>query len=338
MCLNAMSNYVALMVKKIPVWIKAPFMVFVKEVGRMPFRLVYQHAQCLYANTKKIPEHKKAKILNNAQTVTYGYLNKKYRSFIVDRNKEYTAGEKRENFPIWILWWQGEDHAPEMVRRCIDSVRKNANGHPVYVIDSNNYRTFIKLEQHIIDKLNAKVISLTHFSDIIRMNLLAEHGGFWMDSTIFCTKSIGGDEFNHPIFTGRNPGADLTNISLWNWTGFAIYGWKGGKLFCLMRDFFNQYWHDHERLIDYFLIDYGIRLIYDTCPDIMNQINAIPVNNQDLYFYQQHFNDAYDSNICKQEPGNTWLYKLSWKQKYAMVTEHGEKTLYAAWCEERDIP
>jgi len=329
-----MFRMMTVLLKRIPLWVKVPVVVFAKEVGRMPFCLVWQHARCAYAEAKEMPHEKKMRFLQKKHQVTCRYLKKKYGRFIVERSAQYSMGEKNKNFPIWILWWQGEENAPELVKRCIQSIRKNANGHPVHVVHAGNYSEFISLEPHIIEKLNSKSISLTHFSDIIRMNLLARNGGFWMDSTIFCTKEIDGNVFDRPIFTLRNPGEDLENISRWEWTGFAIYGWQGGKLFCLMRDFFNRYWQDHKCLIDYFLIDYGIRLICDSCSDVMSQIDTIPANNQQLYFYQRHFNDAYTEDLSCVDTGDTWLYKLSWKGQYSMLTDLGEKTLYAAWCEE----
>lgn len=39
---------------------------------------------------------------------------------------------------IWMCWWQGEENAPEIVRACIDSVRRNAGGHEVVVITDEN--------------------------------------------------------------------------------------------------------------------------------------------------------------------------------------------------------
>lgn len=71
----------------------------------------------------------------------------------------------------------------EKICSCIGSkmyiqCAKNANGYPVHIVGSNNVHNYNKLEQRILDKVKSKAISLTHLSDIIRMNLLAEHGGF----------------------------------------------------------------------------------------------------------------------------------------------------------------
>lgn len=322
------------MKKYIPLWIKCPVALLLQQIGRMPFSLVWQHVRCSYAETRPLPRNKKEKRYQKSHAVSYRYLKKKYGAFLAERQSRYSQGEQEQNFPIWIMWWQGEEKAPEIVKTCIQSIRKHANGHPVHIIHSENYQDFIQLEPVIMDQVRSGVISLTHFSDIIRMNLLAEHGGFWVDSTIFCTREISGEAFDRPIFTIRNPGASKRNISRCEWTGFAMYGWKGGKLFCLMRDFFNRYWQEHDCLVEYFLIDFGIRLIYDTCPDVREQICRIPVNNQHWDYLQDHFREAYGGSLSDLDTGDTWLYKLTWKCDYPMVTQNGDRTLYAAWCEE----
>lgn len=318
---------------KIPLWTKTASMFVVRNMGRMPLRILWQQIRYIYAESKRLPAEQRGKLLQKKHSVLLRYLKKKYGAFLTDQSAQYTDGTKNENFPIWVLWWQGEEKEPDIVKKCISTIRENANGHPVHIVTSRNYHEFLRLDPNVIDKMNRGLISLTHFSDIIRMNLLAEHGGFWMDSTIFCTKKIEGPEFDKPIFTLRNPSVDTDNVSAWEWTGFAIYGWQGGKLFCLMRDFFNRYWQDHNCLIDYFLIDYGIRLICDLCPDIQEKIDEIPVNNQNLYYFQQHFFDPHPGSLSELDIVDTWLFKLTWKQSYPMLTQKGEKTLYAAWCE-----
>ena len=39
---------------------------------------------------------------------------------------------------IWICWFQGEDKAPDLVKKCIDSVRKHASGYDVIILTEDN--------------------------------------------------------------------------------------------------------------------------------------------------------------------------------------------------------
>ena len=93
---------------------------------------------------------------------------------------------------IWMCWWQGEENAPEIVRACIDSVRRNAGGHEVVVITDENLSKYVDIPEWALDKVHAGIMSRTHLSDLLRLSLLAEHGGLWLDATFYCTGPLDG--------------------------------------------------------------------------------------------------------------------------------------------------
>ncbi|WP_217152084.1 capsular polysaccharide synthesis protein [Klebsiella pneumoniae] len=90
---------------------------------------------------------------------------------------------------IWTAWFQGCSDLPPLIFKCIDSFTKIQN-RKVIVIDKNNYSDYIQLPVTIVDKFNKGMISYTAFSEIIRISLLAEYGGLWLDATIFIDKDI----------------------------------------------------------------------------------------------------------------------------------------------------
>ena len=56
-------------------------------------------------------------------------------------NDEYHAIKQlpyAENV-IWMYWKQGEKNAPDIVRRCIASVRRHAGSYRVIVLDENTF-------------------------------------------------------------------------------------------------------------------------------------------------------------------------------------------------------
>ena len=93
--------------------------------------------------------------------------------------------KSENNGNIWIFWWQGYDTAPLLVKKCIDSIIKNAGNHPVILITKENWKNYADIPDYIIEKVEKGIITLTHFSDILRMSLVSEHGGLWLDATIF---------------------------------------------------------------------------------------------------------------------------------------------------------
>ena len=121
------------------------------------------------------------------------------------------------------------------------------------------------------------------------------------------------------------------NISAWNWSGFAFGCQKQFALPRTVLRLFDAYWADHDYLAEYFLIDYMIRLVYDSNPLVRQCINNIPPNNINLYYYQENFNLSAEG---MSSPIDTWLFKLSWKSEYLIQTASGEETLYHRWlCE-----
>lgn len=320
------------MKKWVPLWVKEPIYEFVVCAKKQPLKIAISHALCNYAENRNYTNEKKFMFYKSCHLAISNYLETKYKKSLILQASKYTIGAQVENAPIWVFWWQGMDFAPEIVRICVESIRKNAGEHEVIVVDAQNYRNYVQLPPYIEEKRERGIISLTHFSDILRANLIAEHGGFWMDATIFCTKQIDENVFRYPIYTCRNPGKEYRNVSEWNWTGYAICGWRNNMLFCLLRDFFNLYWRDHDYLIDYFLIDYAIKLIFDQFESIREQICRIPKNNCGIYDLVRCFDMAYEpKEYEKLMKSDTWMHKLTWKKQYKVKTDHGQETMYSMW-------
>ena len=102
----------------------------------------------------------------------YDYLNKKEKNI-------------PEDSPIWVMWYQGIDNAPPIVKSCIQSIIENRAEHTVHIISKYNLNKYIKLPSYLKQKFNKRKFGITHFSDIIRFALLSKYGGYWLDSTYF---------------------------------------------------------------------------------------------------------------------------------------------------------
>ena len=80
---------------------------------------------------------------------------------------------------IWVYWHQGEENAPDVVRECIESWRRNNPGWEVRVLDGDTAASKIDLSDISPD------ISLAALSDILRIRLMAQKGGIWVDATLY---------------------------------------------------------------------------------------------------------------------------------------------------------
>lgn len=118
--------------------------------------------------------------------------------------------ENREQIPrrLWLMWHQGLQRAPFIVKECVESwVSKNPSW-DVVVLDSENVQNYVEIEcpSSIFTKLE-----LCHQSDLIRLALLSEYGGVWADATTFCRKPLDDwiDEYaSSGFFVFDRPGKD----------------------------------------------------------------------------------------------------------------------------------
>ena len=119
----------------------------------------------------------------------YKQLRRKY----MDRCSASPVWEKQpkaaNNDTIWFCWLQGIEEAPLLVKRCLESLRKNIPDKKVIVIDGNNLGEYVNMPDYIMDKWQRGIIGNAHFSDLLRLELLIEKGGYWIDATVLCTDS-----------------------------------------------------------------------------------------------------------------------------------------------------
>ena len=92
--------------------------------------------------------------------------------------------------PIWVMWYQGIEKAPPLIKACIHSIIINKVDHPIYLLDKYNLGNYIKLPKFILRKFYKGIFSITHFSDNVRMALLSAYGGYWIDSTYLITAPL----------------------------------------------------------------------------------------------------------------------------------------------------
>lgn len=87
---------------------------------------------------------------------------------------------------LYILWFQGFDKAPDIVKWCVHSWKHYNPKWNIVLLDSNNLQEYVDLSKLSYDK----DIQLCHLADIVRMVLLRDYGGLWVDATVFCHKPL----------------------------------------------------------------------------------------------------------------------------------------------------
>ena len=267
-------------------------------------------------NTELITKHERIK---DALQQKYLYVLEKYKNI-----NQVSFIEK--NATIWVCWWQGERNMPDVVRICYESICRNSGNHSVKLVTRENYTEYIQLPEYMVKKINIRQISLTHLSDILRMNLLYEYGGYWMDATILMNQPLCEEE-NTEFFTLRTT-PDITYVANGRWTIYLMGGGRHGLLFDFAKSFLEEYWKKESALIDYFLIDYIVDLAYDHLPSVKKMIDRNDCSMPNIYDLSSILNQPFDDDRFDEIRSKAYFHKLSWKQSYITATETGEQTFF----------
>lgn len=85
---------------------------------------------------------------------------------------------------IYAYWDTGLDNAPEICRHCIDSWRRLNPGWSIEVLDATAAAAIVDPTDYPED------LGKAHYADILRMRLMAERGGVWVDATVLCLRPL----------------------------------------------------------------------------------------------------------------------------------------------------
>lgn len=98
------------------------------------------------------------------------------------------AADGKLNRTIWLLWLQGWDTAPWLVRQVARSWEINNPDWTIRYLSWSNLEAYVEDVDYIFDA--GKTISPQALSDIVRLSLLARHGGVWADATLLCMQPL----------------------------------------------------------------------------------------------------------------------------------------------------
>lgn len=120
---------------------------------------------------------------------------------------------------IWLLWLQGWDVAPELVRACAETWRRHNPGWTVRLLDRASLADVLPdmIPDGAFAALAGKTLEPEAMSDVIRIELLARYGGVWADATTYCLEPL--DDWLAPrmtagFFAFARPAADRM-LSSW---------------------------------------------------------------------------------------------------------------------------
>lgn len=277
-----------------------------------------------------LPVPKQYRILEKKHQYIENYLRERYIP-IVNRYKNEPAKPCEPVFeekPIWICWWQGYENMPDILKECVESIRRNAGKHPVTLISKMNYAEFVDIPQVVLERLESGSLILQHFADILRCCLLERYGGLWMDATLYVTKKIPEYYFNSPFFSLKSIPIDNSSVSCYRWSTFLLGTNGATSFFSCLTDLLIAYVSQHSKEIDYLLIDYFMDIMFQSNPEYEKLLENLPISNLQLHQLRLYLNEAYDEKEYKKITRDTLVFKLTYKWKLLDYTKEGKPTFY----------
>lgn len=292
--------------------------------------------QIMNRNGYKEPESVKKRLMKKHQ-VMIDFLEDKFKDFWDNYRFSETQPETDPKYrnKIWICWWQGLDNAPEVVKACVDSIERNAGNNEVIIITDKNYKDYVKFPDWLEEKRRKGIISRTIYSDLLRLNLLSNYGGIWIDSTFFCTGECFSEYMKLPLWSVKRPDYLHASIASGYFANYSLEcDYEHRYVFAVVRDFLYEYWKRYDHLMDYLLTDYAIVLSQKHVAKIKSDYEQIKPNNKNCDELFKVLGQPYDERVWRTICKDTFLYKLTWKQSFPKEI-NGTPTFYGMLVDSR---
>jgi len=237
----------------------------------------------------------------------YGYVLRRF-----ENNYNVSLPHKYSN-KVWVCWLQGMENAPKIVKKCYESIKENLTDRDIILITNENLEQYVNFPKYIIDKWKAGIITNTHLSDLLRLELLIRYGGLWLDATVFCSdnrENIPDYFFNSELFFYQNlkPGRDGDAYYFASW---LINAKSNNKILMAVRALCYEYWKKQNSLYDYFLLHAFFAIVLDFYPKEWQAV--IPRDCASPHILSLMMFNQYDENMWKAVKAQTPFHKMTYK-------------------------
>lgn len=264
-------------------------------------------------------------ILRNASSLKIKQkLEKRYKNIIIEIERKYQDKPVDIDRKIWVCWFQGINNAPDIVKRCYLSLKENITDREIVLLTENNYRDYVTFPYEIQRKIDSGIIKGAHMSDLLRLELLQEYGGTWIDATVFCSSNeipkymLDSDLF---LFQCLKPGKDGQPSIISNW---FITAKPNQKFVFMVKELLYDYWRNNDEVVDYFIFHDFFQMLIDRYPE--EWANVVPFSNSTPHILLLRLFEKYDDEMWDAIRKQTPFHKLTYK--FSKNEENRKNTFY----------
>ena len=252
---------------------------------------------------------------------------KKYLKRYIENRKEFELKKKKtldSSKVIWVLWLQGEDHMPLIVKKCFESLKRYRGEFNVILLSQDTVSEFIELPSFINRKYLAGAIPIALYSDIIRLELLTAYGGLWVDATVYFTGNIQEYITDSDVFFFQNSLLDYSVIKCSTW---LIYSKNPSNyIISTIRNVLYSYYEKERYPVNQFIFHLIVSGLIEYDKDFKarwdDMIYICNMNPHAMWFsFQKKYSKQIWENLINTSP----VHKLSWK---IIDDDYKDDTLY----------
>ena len=230
---------------------------------------------------------------------------------------------------IWMYWQQGLAAAPENIRKSVESIRRHAGGRAVHVLDETSAADFTALPDAVRARILAGQMHPAHVADVLRMFLLRDHGGLWVDASFFAAVPLPDAVFDAPLFSPHRADDQSARYpSDSRWVIGLMGGQQGHVIFRYMADALSEYWTKCEGAVCPLLTDCLLRAGYQRIPAIREAVDALKTNGAHIYDLAPRANERVNRDALRALTEDTFAFRFSWRGTYVERTPEGDETWF----------
>ncbi len=241
-------------------------------------------------------------------------LEKKFKDKIQAFNDIYDISlPHHQSNKVWVCWFQGIDNAPALVQKCYQLLKANLTEQEIILITSDNMADYVQFPYFIMEKWKKGQITHTHMTDLLRLELLINRGGMWIDATVLCTSKrvdIPDYYFDSELFLYQilKPGRDGQAQLISSWLMSAK---TNNKILMMTRYLCYEYWKINNKIVDYFLLHYFFSIALEHNKEEWSRI--VPRDNATPHILLLRLFEQYDERMWNAIKEQTPFHKLSYK-------------------------